>query len=116
MHDITVFRQACIGALSEGEKVEADNGYIGEGVYISTPNEFNPKDEEKMKDLARSRHETVNGRNKIFSVLAKDFRHDTTFHSPCFRACCVVTQINIETDSPPFAVNYNDKYLKEKKE
>ena len=100
-------------ALGEGEKVEADKRYVGEGLHINTPIESGPEDEEQMKGLARYCHETINGCNNKNGVLARNFQHDNSFHSPCFHACSVVTQINIETDSPPFPVNYFDKYLKE---
>ena len=73
MHDITVFRQAGICALGEGEKVEEDKGYVGKGLHINKLNAFGLKDEERMKALARSCHETINGCNKMFGVLAQNF-------------------------------------------
>ena len=108
MNDLSIFRHAAKGALDEGEKVEADKGYVGEEVYINTPNKFNQKeDEEKMRGLARSRHETVNGRNNIFGVMKQPFRHDLSRHSSIFRACCVITQLNMQTESPVFQVEYS---------
>ena len=97
MHDITVFRQAAIDALEEEEKVEADGGYKGESLHINTPNLYGPKQLEVMKSGARGRHETVNKRIKIFGILKQNFRHEKSFHSSCFRACCVLTQLNFET-------------------
>ena len=102
MPDITVSRQAILYALSEDERVEADLGYRGEQLKINTPNEFGKEDLEVMKSIARSRHETVNGRMKVFGVLAQRYRHDIQDHSRCFRAVAVIVQLNIETDAPLF--------------
>lgn len=104
--DISIFRHAAKCALDDGEKVEADGGYRGEGEYIYTPNKFNKKEDEEMRGLARNRHETVNGRNHNFGVLGQTFRHPLDRHSSCFRACCVITQLNMATESPAFQVEY----------
>ena len=111
MPDITVSRQAILYALSEGERVEADLGYRGEQLKINTPNEFGKEDLEVMKSIARSRHETVNGRMKVFGVLAQRYRHDIQDHSRCFRAVAVIVQLNIETDAPLFNVEYDPNSL-----
>ena len=110
-HDFSVANQAVVGALEEGEELEADLGYVGD-FRINTPNEFGPQDLELMKSRARHRHETVNARLKLFDVLKKPFRHDLQLHSEYFRAIAVITQINIETDSPTWQVEFVDKKLR----
>lgn len=47
--DLGIARQGVIGALKEGERVEADAGYEGEAYRINTPNDYMPKDVVAMK-------------------------------------------------------------------
>ena len=93
MNDITVSREGGLlgGALDDGEMAEADCGYEGEKYYIKTPGGYHIRTdaEAEMKSQARARHETFNGRLKIFRVLDNTFRHDLVFHSCCFRAAAV---------------------------
>ena len=110
--DIEISRSALVqGALVEGEMCEADNGYVGEEWYIKTPIGFHTRseDEKKMKKRAGQRHESVNNRLKIFRVLSGDYHHPIEFHSSCFRAVAVITQLNF-LENPPFqCVYYDDK-------
>lgn len=107
-NDLNVSRTAITGALDEGEKTVADGGYRGEPHHIRTPTDGSDQ-QRRMQDLARSRHETVNGRLKVFEVLgATRFRHDIKFHSCCFRAVAVITQLSFENGSPPFSVEFGD--------
>jgi hypothetical protein len=109
-NDITISRTALIGALDveEEEMAVADSGYKGEVHHIRTPN-VGTAEERQMQDLARARHETVNCRLKIFNVLgAGYFRHDLTFHSSCFRAVAVITQLTFENGGEPFQVDFHD--------
>lgn len=106
--DITISRNAVLYALRDGERVEADLGYRGEDLKINTPNEFGPREMEKMKQYARSRHETANQRMKIFGVLSQRYRHDIQYHSRCFRAVAVIVELNIETFAPLHDVVYVD--------
>lgn len=108
--DIQISRSAILkGALVEGEMCEADNGYVGEDWYIKTPLGFHTRTgrEGEMKKRAGQRHETVNSRLKIFKVLGSEYHHDLTFHSSCFRAVAVITQLNFRTN-PPFQCEYYD--------
>jgi hypothetical protein len=59
--------------------------------------------------VARSRHETVKARFKSKQVLVKRFRHPLAFHSACFRAVAVITQLNIEAGESLFHVQYIDE-------
>lgn len=111
MNDLQISRQALIGALEEGEMVEADRGYRGEHLKIKTPSSLHVHSEKarKMKQNVRSRHETVNERFKNFSVMHNEFRHPELLkHSSCFRAVAVITQLAIEDGDPLFQVDYNE--------
>ena len=59
--------------------------------------------------VARSRHETVNARFKSKQVLVKRFRHPLAFHSACFHAVAVITQLNIEAGESLFHVQYIER-------
>lgn len=106
-NDLNVARIALIGALDHGESAVADGGYRGEDHAIRTPLEGS-EIERRMQATARSRHETVNERLKIFNVLGPParFRHTLSFHSSCFRAVAVITQLSFENGSPPFQVEF----------
>jgi hypothetical protein len=110
--DIEIFRSAIVHFLEDGERVEADDGYIGEAPkYVKCPNSFtNPDDKKKMQQRVRSRHETVNKRLKQWGCLKDRFRHDVAHkHSSCFRAVAVLTQLAIEFGEPLFDVGeYSD--------
>jgi hypothetical protein len=56
-HDITMFRSSLISHLDPGERVEADDGYIGEAPeFVKCPNSFtNPWETKKMQQIVRSR-------------------------------------------------------------
>lgn len=91
--------------------VEADGGYQGEHLKIKTPSSLHvmTKEDKRMKQLVRSRHETVNSRVKIFAIMGERFRHpDLVDHSSAFRAVAVVTQLTIEDGHPLFGVDYTD--------
>lgn len=107
-NDVNITRTALLGALDYGESAVADSGYVGEPHHIRTP-QVGTEDEQAMQDKARARHETVNKRLKDFKVLGPNrFRHDPIFHSSCFRAVAVITQLSFENGAPPFQVTFYD--------
>jgi len=109
LNDLNISRTALIGALDRDESAVADSGYRGEPHHIRTP-EVGTEMEIEMQDLARARHETVNSRLKFFNVLgAQYFRHSISFHSSCFRAVAVITQLGFENGAPPFQVDFRDE-------
>lgn len=110
-HDITVSRQAFVSFLDDDEMAVADRGYRGELKRIKTPDfhHFRTADEYGEAAVARARHETVNKRLKNKNVLVRPFRHPLQFHSSCFRAVCVIEQLNIENGHPVFDVQYCDE-------
>ena len=89
----------------------ADSGYRGEIQHIKTPDlmHFCSGEEYYDASVARSRHETVNSRFKTKQILVKRFRHPLAFHSACFRAVAVITQLNIEAGESLFHVQYIDE-------
>lgn len=110
-NDISVARQAFVSFLNDGEMAVADRGYRGEPNHLKTPDffHFRSADEYGEAAVARARHETVNKRLKNKKVLVMPFRHPLQFHSACFRAVCVVEQLNIENGHPVFDVQYCDE-------
>jgi hypothetical protein len=111
MNDLTIFRWGIKGWLDEDERVEADDGYVGDAPrYIRCPKSFtNDKTKLAMQSRVRSRHETLNKRMKQFNCLKNQFRHhDIAKHSSCFRAVAVLTQLAIEFGEPLFEVEYSD--------
>jgi hypothetical protein len=105
--DIDIFRQSLISFLDKDERVEADDGYIGEEPMVcKTPGGFYSKSEgiDKERSRIRGRHETANARLKIFGILNQKYRHDIKDHAFVFRAVAVLTQLSIESGEPLFAL------------
>jgi hypothetical protein len=101
INDLSIFRDGLIHMLGEGERVEADAGYIGE-----CPNKVKvPKNHAVAVDPERAamkcrlgrRQETVNRRLKVFKSLSTTFRHSTEQHSICFRASTVLLQLAFDS-------------------
>jgi hypothetical protein len=109
-HDITMFRNSLLSHLDPGERVEADDGYIGEAPnYVKCPRSFtNPIETTRMQTWVRSRQETVNARFKDWGCLGQKFRHHLVKHSTCFRSVAVLTQLSIEEGEKLFKVTYSD--------
>jgi hypothetical protein len=109
-NDIMIFRDSLMSHLEEGERVEADDGYIGEAPkYIKCPKYFSSKEENvEMQQRVRSRQETVNNRFKMWGALKEKFRHDLDRHGDVFRAIVVMTQIAIDNGHRLFDVHYDD--------
>jgi hypothetical protein len=105
--DITIFRHALKYFLGEGERAEADGGYVGECPgFVVAPDAFVGADRARMKKRIRSRQETVNKRFKQWGCLKQVFRHNDDMarhHSSCFRAVAVITQLSIENGEPLFS-------------
>lgn len=109
--DITIFRAKLLAWLMPGEKVEADDGYKGEPLFIHTPSSH--IDSGNMDALvqaadARGRHETVNRRFKQFGCLHQVYRHGIDNHGSVFRAVATITQLGLEHGGMPlYDVEYN---------
>ena len=107
-NDIAIFRNSLISFLGPHERVEADDGYVGEAPQkVKCPCSFtNPEDTLQMQELVRSRHETVNKRFKQWGCLLNRFRHDIGKHGDVFRSVAVVTQLALLHGEPLFEVQY----------
>ena len=108
--DIKIFMNELAHLLEPGERVEADNGYVGHPEKIKCPNnDCNPVENLEMQARLRSRHETFNGRLKFWGILGQVFRHDIRLHGSVFWACAVISQLAVVNDEPLFEVEYGDK-------
>ena len=110
-NDLQIFRESFKTFLDKGERIEADDGYIGDAPrFVKCPKCFaNPTEKEAMQKRVRSRHETVNKRFKNWGILNQVFRHDITNHGLVFSAIATITQLQIENGEPLFQVSYSDK-------
>jgi hypothetical protein len=68
--DIKIFMHELPHLLEPGERVEANNGYVGHPNKIKCPNnDCNPEENIAMQARLRSRHETFNARLKFWGIL-----------------------------------------------
>jgi hypothetical protein len=100
--DIEIFKIGLKEQLMEGERVEADDGYIGEAPeYVKCPAGFTrPEEESAMRKRVDGRHETINKKIKHWACLVNPFKgkRDDRIekHSQLFRVCVVATQVAME--------------------
>ena len=108
--DITIFRNGLSHHLDPFERVEADDGYVGEAPrQVKCPKSAaNPTENLGMQSRVRSRHETLNGRFKCWGILKQTYRHDVAKHGQVFRAIAVIIQLAINDGQKLFAVEYSD--------
>ena len=110
LNDLQIFRTALKYELLPGERVEADDGYLGEAPrHVKCPMSCtNPKETKKMQQRVRSRQETVNKRFKNWGALKQVFRHSVRSHSAVFHMVAVVTQLTINSGEKLFSCSeYN---------
>ena len=88
-----------ISCLDDGEKAEADDGYMGEPTKTLIPkvNTYTPADAE-LRQCVHNRHETINRRLKEWKCLGLSLKpsHSLEKHSMMFRAVVVISQLLIE--------------------
>jgi hypothetical protein len=86
--------------MPEGKRAIADNGYRGEKTHHIAPPQANDSREVKQfKNRVRARHETFNGRIKVFNILSGTFRvvqHKKQKHKTVFEAVCILCQYDLE--------------------
>ena len=109
-NDIEIFWTSLASHLDEFERVEADDGYIGEAplcvkclACVMIPEEW-----KKTMKRVRARQETINRRFKQWQILKQVFRHDIRVHRDVFAAISVISQIAIQSGEALFSVNYDD--------
>jgi hypothetical protein len=105
--DLRIARDWLIYELEAGEMYCADGGYLDGNQYSVTPNGLNNEDQ-RMRSLARARHETVNRRFKEFDILGRRFRHNVVKHGVAFMAVANITQLTIMHGQPLFSVEYDE--------
>ena len=110
--DLEIFRSGLMTYLEEFERVEANDGYIGEApLKVRCPKCITtPLERKEMMAVVRMRHETVDRRMKQWRCLKDVFRHGLDFHETCFTFCTVMTQTAISNGEPLFQVDYSDNF------
>ena len=106
-NDIAIFQSALIHLLDDGERLEADRGYIGEHpTYIKMPTGIDQNENRQWLDQRhRNRHETVNKRFKVFNCMNSKFRQ----HGDCFNCVATLTQLSMDHGGVGlFPVVYDD--------
>ena len=108
--DISIFRSSLMSHLEEFERVEADDGYIGEHPqYIKCPKGVaNPEETKFMQSRVRSRQETINNRFKNWGILRQRYRHDIQRHGVAARSVMILTQLSIDNGDKLFSCGYRD--------
>ena len=109
-NDISIFRDSLLTHLEANERVEADDGYVGEHPqYVKCPRGFaNPKETLYMQQRVRNRQETINNRFKNWGVLRQVYRHDIPRHGEVFRVVAIVSQLSINEGERLFECGYKD--------
>ena len=110
-NDIAIFQMALIHLLDDGERLEADRGYIGEHpTYIKMPTGIDQNENRQWLDQRhRNRHETVNKRFKVFNCMNSKFRHSMEKHGDCFNCVATLTQLSMDHGGVGlFPVVYDD--------
>ena len=109
-HDMPIFRSSLMSHLEENERVEADDGYVGEAPrHVKCPKCIsNPVETEAMQQRIRNREETVNNRFKNWGVLRQRFQHALPEHGDMFRSVGVLTQVSIDNGENLFSTHYRD--------
>jgi DDE superfamily endonuclease len=114
-NDATIFTNGLVHLLTEDEGVEVDAGYKGHPKFKS-PSVNISRNQRQQKANVRSRHETINGRLKIYNVLNIAFRHMKPReemmekHKKCFYSVAVITQTKFELGETSFDVDYDTAY------
>ncbi|GAX24473.1 hypothetical protein FisN_2Hu038 [Fistulifera solaris] len=108
--DINIFRNSLRSHLEPGERVEADDGYIGDHpLFVKCPAGFaNPPYTEYMQQRVRNRQETINKRFKQWKCLAGRWRGELVKHGDAFAAVAVITQLAINHGEKLFSCGYRD--------
>ena len=105
------FWDSLISFLDVAERVEADDGYIGEASrHVKCPKSFtNLEETTRMQTRIQSRQETANKQAKHFGILKQMYRHEIADHGDAFHSCIVFIQVSIEKGEPLFGWGYKDR-------
>ncbi len=105
--DLPIAREKVVNKLLPGAMILAGGGYRDGRVYMETPTGLNNPDQ-RMKKVARARHETVNCRFKVFAILQKHYSNNLDTHSIVFHSIAVITKLAIVSREKLFEVMYKD--------
>jgi hypothetical protein len=105
--DLCIARSALIFELDDNEKYLADGGYKDGNQFSVTPT-GNHTGIDRMKSLARARHECINSLFKKYGILERRFRHHHNLHGRVFTAIANIIQLTIMNQGPTFQVDYYD--------
>ena len=96
--------------LGPNERVEADDGYVGEHPrHIKCPAGFaNNRETEFMQQRVRSWQESVNNRFKHWGALTQTWRHEIVRHAEAFTVVVIVSQLTINEGEKLFDCGYRD--------
>ena len=103
--DVTIFHASLLTFLDDFERVEADDGYIGESPFrAKVPKAVlsRPSEGDAFQNRVQGRHETINLRLKAYTILHSVYWHDITQHGYVFRAVAVLVQLSIKNGDPLF--------------
>jgi len=108
--DINIFRWGLLQMLDPNERVEADDGYIGEDPATAKVPRSMAHDPalRPMRSVVRRCHETADKRIKQSKTLNQVFPFNIHEHGTFFRAAVACTQLAIIHDKPLFSVHYED--------
>ncbi len=110
-NDLDIFRSSLATFLEPFERVEADDGYVGEAPFkVKCPKSLAiPKEQLAMMNRVRSRQETVNCRFKQWRILHDVYRGDLSMHRDVFASIAVIAQLAINNGEKLFQVDYTNK-------
>ena len=108
--DVSCFRFAVKGLLEVGERVEADDGYVGEDpTTAKVPGSMAHSQDDSallVRSLVRRRHETANKRFKQFNAIANIFTRHVSKHALFAHSVINIVQIGImHGEKNPFQVH-----------
>lgn len=89
--------------LLRDEKVVADGTYGGRW-FVTPDNGRRGQPIERLRAIARARHEATNKYFKDFGAMKEIWRHPWRKHGIAFGAIANIVQIRIEKEGPPFTV------------
>ncbi|KAI9353418.1 hypothetical protein BDR26DRAFT_1002385 [Obelidium mucronatum] len=97
-NDLAMVKRSLLPRLGVGEKVAADEGYVGVPGKIMTRLMGNTEAIIKHNcnlSILQSRHETMNGKLKDFGILFQMFRGNREEHYLVFQAVAQITQVKM---------------------
>ena len=103
-HDMTAIQKEFVDMVPDGCRVVGDSAFGGkteaEKQIFSVENTLDCEEVKELKARAKSRHESINSRLKVYKCLRMKGRHGVDKHKKCFAACVVLIQYAIEDPSP----------------